>query len=94
MEWSQVNGLDAHRAYYAQFVSPLTISNVLNVVGKERILQSTDEHLNDIPLHQWSRAAEMMKRSMLFKSAGDYYTDANGVCVVKEAARQFKESVK
>lgn len=83
-----------YRRYFGQFVNSGTISTVLYGIGKERLLASTDEHMNDIPLAMWDRLVPNLSGSSGFKKAGDYYTLANGVCLLKEAARQWLESVK
>lgn len=80
----------AHRAYYAQFVSPATIAAVVQQIGAANILASTDVHMNDIPLERWDRLSFTIAKS--FQSAGDYATKAGLVCVGKEAARQWLES--
>ncbi len=48
----------AHRAYYAQYVTPEAVRGVVSYVGAERILASTDEHMNDIPLRLWDSMAD------------------------------------
>lgn len=84
-------GTEAHRRYFGQFVTPSTIARVVNAIGRERLMQSTHPHLNDIPLHEWDRLTPALPGSAGFAKAGDYYTKANGVCLAKEAARQYIE---
>lgn len=79
----------AHRRYFGQFVTPGTIARVLNAIGKPRLLAARDPHLNDIPLAEWDRLTPQLPGSAGFAKAGDYYTHANGVCLAKEAARQW-----
>lgn len=81
----------AHRRYYGQFVGPYVISLVRRIVGDERLLKSTDPHFNDIPLRVWDMCVNMIPASVGrdMKEQGDYLTLAGGVCVLKEAARQF-----
>jgi hypothetical protein len=76
-----------HREYHGQFVTPRIKSYVLRKFGIDRLTQSTDPHLNDIPLREW----EMLDFRADFKAAGDYHTIAGEVCVLKEAARQLIE---
>ena len=91
MAESHLDGMTAHRRYYGQFVNQSTIARVVNSIGKERILASRDPHMNDIPLALWDRLVPQLPGSAGFKKAGDYYTLANGVCLAKEAARQWLE---
>ena len=64
----------------------------MNAIGRERLKQSTHPHLSDIPLNEWDRLTATLPGSNGFSKAGDYYTKANGVCLAKEAARQYIES--
>lgn len=80
---------DAHRRYFGQLVTDGTISRVLTGIGADRLLAAKDEHLNDIPLVMWDRLATQCGGSADFAKIGDYYTLANGVCLLKEAARQW-----
>ncbi|RWP84719.1 MAG: hypothetical protein EOR11_19865 [Mesorhizobium sp.] len=52
-----------HHAYYMQFATPATKRLVLSYIGKDRILASTDEHLNDITLAMWDRINESVRLS-------------------------------
>ena len=90
---SRVDGKKAYRKYYGQFVNPSTRARVVNAIGKEALLASTDPHMNDIPLIKWDRLVPALPGSAGFAKAGDYYTLANGVCLAKEAARQYLESL-
>ena len=81
-----------HRQYYGQFVTPATISLVVAAIGAKRIRESTDPNMNDIPLSMWDSLVPGLPGSGKFKEAGDYYTLAGGVCLAKEAARQWLES--
>jgi hypothetical protein len=85
---------NAHRTYYGQFVNPNTIARVVNAIGKERLLKSTNPHFNDIPLAKWDLLVPALPGSGGFTKAGDFYTLRGGVCLAKEAARQFVESIK
>ena len=82
----------AHRAYYGQFVTPATIEMVVRAIGADRLRASTDPHMDDIPLRMWDVLAPGLPGSSGFKEAGDFYTLAGGVCLAKEAARQWLES--
>lgn len=41
------------KEYYGQFSSPNVVEAIANAIGKEKLLASTDEHLNDIPMRLW-----------------------------------------
>ena len=88
-----VNGKWSHREYYGQFVTNGTKRLVINGIGIEAIQASTDPYFNDIPLDLWDRLVPGCPGSSKFKGAGDYYTLAGGVCLLKEAARQIKERI-
>ncbi len=92
-----------HREYYSQFVTPYVKQTVIRAIGKSAILASTDEHFNDIPLSKWdaiigwsdfSRVplATDLGSGAALRACGDYPTPAGIVCIMKEAAKQFKES--
>lgn len=84
-------GAALHRQYYAQFVNDRTIYVVVNRIGAKRLLASTDPHFNDIPLAEWDSLVTGLPLAMRMETVGDYYTLGNGVCIAKEAARQYVE---
>jgi hypothetical protein len=92
MKDSQTDGPAAYRRYFGQFVTDGTKTRVLQSIGLERLMTSTDPHLNDIPLVLWDRLTPGLPGSAGFAKAGDYYTLSNGVCLAKEAARQIIEA--
>jgi hypothetical protein len=84
-----------HAEYYAQFGQHLT-GLVSRWIGRDRILASTDEHFNDIPLKEWDAMAESVRLTV-----GRSLAEANGtggislsdcVCSLKSAARIIKDS--
>jgi hypothetical protein len=79
-----------HREYYAQFVTDTTRGMVARLIGVERLRESTDEHLNDIPLQHWDRLPITLPRGSM-QAAGDWLSLAGKVCILKEAARQLLE---
>jgi len=84
----------AHREYYAQFVTEGVLELVTRGIGIERLLMSTDPHLNDIPLAKWDALVPFLGTSVrtLLRQAGEGgMTLGVGVCILKEAARQFVE---
>ena len=86
-----INKECTHREYYAQFVTEDTKRAVLYVIGKDKLLSSKDEHLNDIGLKTWDSIGVFGVGAKL-KECGDYLTLAGAVCINKEAARQIIES--
>lgn len=48
-----INGKVTHRQYYGQFVNEATKKRVIESIGIDKLLNSKDEHLNDIPLKKW-----------------------------------------
>lgn len=87
-------GMKAHRRFFGQFVTPGTILRVVSCIGRDKLLTSTDPHFKDIPLELWDRLTPSLPGSGGFAKAGDYYTLGNGVCLAKEAARQYVEAEK
>ena len=81
-----------HREYYGQFVDDYVKSRVQLVVGKETILESADENLNDIPIHIWDSIMLYTVLADRVKAAGDTISLAGQVCICKEAARQIQEA--
>ena len=94
-----------HDAYYAQFVTEGIKHRILSVIPKTELMASRDPHLNDIPMKKWDLLAGALVHganiqgipgggishlmAISFKDAGDYYTLAGAVCVLKTAARQI-----
>lgn len=78
-----------HQKYYGQLVTEGIKRVVKTAIGMERLLASTDPHLNDIPLKKWDDLYLPNIPSM--KPLGDYLTLAGKVCIAKEATRQLIE---
>lgn len=85
-----------HREYYGQFVDSSLRHTVESIIGLDKIIQSNDEHFNDIPLKRWDNMAELIRLH-----CGSSIAQANGtggislsdcVCTAKEAAKQIKEN--
>ena len=70
----------------------MTKQELIDRIGKTKLLNSKDEHFNDIPLDIWDNMGLPCGINDLLKQAGDFYTLAGQVCVLKEAGRQIKES--
>lgn len=69
-----------HREFYGQHMTLPIINMVVRAIGKDRLLRSTDEHLNDIPLKEWDNLHPLLGGSL-----------SDSVCFAKEAARQWLE---
>jgi hypothetical protein len=91
MRKDYMNGKISHREYQAQFVNDNVKRMVIDAIGIERLKKSKDEHFNDIPLHIWDNIGLPYGISEKLKEAGDYYTLAGQVCILKEAGRQLLE---
>lgn len=85
-------GTALHRRFYAQFVNDQTINHVLRHISGDKLLASTDESFNDIPMREWDNAAIHPPMAIKFAAVGDFPSAAGLVCVLKEAARQYVES--
>lgn len=79
----------SHSEYYSQFITPSARLIVVNSIGRDRIISSTDPHFNDIPLYLWYKLSFPVKS---LKEAGDFLTLVGKVCIAKEIARQYKAS--
>jgi len=83
-----------HREYWAQFVTPSIKGTVASDFG-DSLVNSTDPYFNDIPLHRWDRFADRYKQHIarVNKALGNghVYSLSDGVCMLKEAARQIVE---
>jgi hypothetical protein len=90
---NEIDAIAAHRKYFGQFVTQRTIDRVLSVIGHDQLIKSTDRHMNDINLSLWDSIVSYLPGSGGFKKVGDYYTNSHGVCLAKEAARQYLESL-
>ncbi len=86
-----INKECTNEQYYGQFVNAGTKARVLSGIGLDALKKSTDPHFNDIPLHKWDGLVANCPGSAAFSKAGDYYTLAGGICLLKEAARQVLE---
>ena len=81
----------AHRAYYAQFVTPAHFTRLKPLL--DSIKSSKDPHFNDIKISVWDRLSlpVPMESNTLLHKCGDHPTLAGAVCVLKEAAQQIRE---
>ena len=88
-----------HAEYYGQFSSENVVAAVANYIGTDKLLNSTDEHLNDIPLKIWDYAPWFgMQRDIATANSSTYKDGAlctspsDKVCAVKAAARKWIEA--
>ena len=84
-----LTGEYSHREYYGQFVTSAMVNRVAEMIGRDRLHASRDEHLNDIPLAEWDLLPVWSSVAAAMKECGDYLTQAGAVCLHKEAARQW-----
>lgn len=86
-----MDGKCSHKEYYEEIAEECGISydNAPNLDYIKTSLKE-DEHLNNIPLLRWDMAASCTKTAIAraLKSRGDFYSDADGVCVHKAAAKR------
>ena len=86
-----LNGKCTYSQYMRQFTKYVIPPKELLELAKE----STDPHFNDIRLDEWDFYAILctQKPEILTKleEAGDWWTLANGVCILKEAVRERLE---
>ena len=54
-------------------------------------LEHHDEHLNTLPLKRWDNCVPSVKALCYRKAGISYMSLSQGVCVLKEAARQWAE---
>lgn len=61
-----------------------------------RALAAGDEHLNSIPIHRWDSLAAAAQGSLSrsLRRHGDFWSQAGGVCCMKQAARDAALAVK
>ena len=84
-----------HQDYYLQFATPALRSTVIDRIGLQRIVESTDPHFNDIPWRQWYNLLPFVKSmAKSLKPAGDYLTLAGAVCICKAIAEDVRNTAK
>lgn len=79
-----LNNECTHHEYYKQFVTKGAIECVKRAIGKDRIINSKDEHFNDIALKLWDNLYIPIPN-------GVDGSLATKVCIAKCAARMIKE---
>lgn len=85
-----MKGRVTHEQYYTHVAKLAHIGNFDSVfISRVRAaLNDGDECLNTIPLSEWNWRAFSVRHfiSDALKECGDFYSDALGVCVMKQAA--------
>ena len=82
-----LDGQVDHQKYYGQMVTQSIIQSVVSSIGVDKILDSKDEHFNDIPLSKWDKATRTFDVNRW--PEGDSPSQAGLVCVAKAGAREF-----
>lgn len=81
-----------HEEYYGQLVTQGMKDHIARAIP-QGLARSTDPHFNDIPLATWDRIGSVYRGlGPEFKKLGGFMSSAGLVCVLKEAARQVKET--
>lgn len=85
----------SHWDYYGQFVTKAIREWVINYIGKDALTRAIEQqdtdHFHSIPLSEWDRLTPFLRFSVeqSLKEAGDFWSLAEGVCILKCAARQL-----
>lgn len=88
-----------HHAYYLQFATRATFAIVLARIGRSAIAESTDPHMNDIPLCRWDALNESIRSSIRQRVKGQAegypagrfsWSLSDAVCIAKAVAREIK----
>ncbi len=95
-----------HQEYFGQFVTDSVLELVVNKFARDKIVASTDDHFNDIPLAGWDDLAkyvpEHVKRAVAESNKSAYenpnpkgsYSLSDMVCVLKAAAHIIRDAHK
>ena len=97
----------SHKEYYRQFVTHSVLHVVRNRIGADKIKNSTDPHMNDIPLKLWDQLAHSIRGAIdtkLFKACNNVtyaeesrdkflWSLSDAVCIAKAAARIIKKEL-
>ena len=91
-----INKECSHKEYYEQFVTDIVLKYVVESIGSKAILNSTDKHLNDIPLIMWDRLylVDAVARVHNITGYKGGVSLSDQVCVAKAAARMHQEQAK
>lgn len=76
-----------HEEFYLWLADAIKVTVSDLPVSLDRILMSTDPHLNDIPLHQWDRRNPIV-RGKAVRAGMRAWSLCNTVCVLKAFAKR------
>lgn len=81
-----------YNAYYSQFVCDRVRAVVKHAIGEQRILQSTDFFMNDIPVQEWEGLENQIKQITAARvtAAKGYFDIYVAVSIAKAAARELR----
>lgn len=81
--------------FYAQFMSPTIEVEVLRRIGKDAILNSKDQHFNDIPDKLWDEVSGVCKEDISIRNLAltgkSTWSLEDGVGAAKTFAKAFRE---
>lgn len=90
-----MNNECTHEEFYTQFVTPYYVNVVLDQIGMDDILNSTNEHFNDIPLKKWDSISKCAMAAKIdydkIKATGATYSLSTFTCILKQAAQMIKD---
>src|SRR2546423_64659 len=94
-----LNNKVTHQEYYRQFVDQGIIDLVVRQFKLDKLVKAyeQDVHLNNIPLQRWDALVYVIDSSLVrnkLAAAGDFFSLAGGVCILKEAAKMAIFDVK
>jgi hypothetical protein len=61
------------------------------MITKQRLMESQDEHMNDIPIRLWDAIGPVGSKAQ-WDAAGDWPSMVSRTCIYKEAAKQIVET--
>lgn len=79
-----------HTEYYLWLADFIGVSSILIPATDDELANSTDPHLNDIPLRIWDAAHSYVQRFAFAKHLP--WSNSDTVCVLKELALKRKNS--
>lgn len=85
-----LNDVCNHNEYYAQFVNGRIVDIVERTIGLKRIMNSTDQYLNDIDLPVWDHLYYAVKSNVdpeILLLTKEQMTLGTAVCIAKSAAK-------
>jgi hypothetical protein len=88
-----------HRKYYGQFVTDSILSYIKVIIGERALLESKDEHLNDIKIKLWDdmhySIRNMVNQKKWVKATGTSgFSLSDTVCIAKTAGHLIIDSAR